>query len=116
MYTPGMQAQCVRIPILPGKTQRFIDWLSSIASRREEMVAAMRAEGVVAETICIERGQHGDAVIFYMRAHDIAHAQRTAATSALPIDRETRSIIAECWDVAAARHLDVALELVGPAW
>lgn len=49
-----------------------------------------------------------------LRAHDLAQAQAVFAESQLPIDRETREVIAECWDVSAAAPLEVLLELVGP--
>lgn len=106
-----MQTQCVKIPFLSGKTQRFIDWIASATGRRAEMLESMRAEGVAAEAMFLERGSTEDALIFYMRARDLARAQQVFASSELHIDRETRAIIEECWDVTRARPLDVLLDL-----
>lgn len=90
-------------------------WITEAGSRREEMLASLRLEGVEAEAIFLQRGRAGDALVFYLRARDLAEAQRAFAQSELPIARETRAIIAECWDTSAAEPLQVLLELVGPA-
>lgn len=66
-------------------------------------------------SIFLERGPARDALVFYLKAADLAEAQRVFAQSELAIDRETRAIVAECWDVSAAQPLQVLLELVGPA-
>jgi hypothetical protein len=50
-----------------------------------------------------------------MRADDLARAQQVFASSELAIDRDTRTMIQECWDVTRAQPLEVLLELVGPA-
>ncbi|WP_437870311.1 DUF6176 family protein [Sorangium sp. So ce363] len=109
-----MQAQCVRIPLFAGKTQRFVDWMREAKSRKREMLESMSIEGVCAEAIFLEGGETEDSIVFYMRAHDLARAQQAFASSELAIDKATRDIIAECWDVARARPLDVLLELEAP--
>jgi len=109
-----MQAQCVRIPLFAGKTQRFVDWIGEMNSRRDEMLESMRLEGLVAEAMFLSRGMGGDAVILYMQAHDLQRAQQVFAASTLAVDLDTRKIIDECWDVTRAEPLDVLLELVGP--
>src|SRR5688500_4895022 len=105
-----MEAQCVRIPLKPGTTQRFRAWVAESAARREEMLASMGREGVVAEAMFLDCGPGGDALVFYLRAHDLREAQAQFAASELPIDLETRRIIEECWDTAQARPLEVLLE------
>lgn len=111
-----MQAQCVKVPIINGKTQRFVDWMAEVKGRQAEMLASMRTEGVRAEAMFLERTPSGDALVFYMQAEDLAKAQQVFAASTLAIDTLTRAIIAECWDVSRARPLEVLLELVGPAY
>jgi Family of unknown function (DUF6176) len=110
-----MQAQCVRIPIVNGKTQRFVDWMAEVNGRRAEMLASMRLEGVRAEAMFLERSTAGDALVFYMQAEDLERAQQVFAASTSAIDSLTRAIIDECWDVSRATRLEVLLELLGPA-
>lgn len=106
-----MQSQCLRIPLIPGKTQRFLDWASRIAGRQREAFEAMSGEGAVAEAIGLERNTTGDWLVYYMRARDLARAAEVFAASELPIDRETRAMIDECWDVARIQPLEMVLEL-----
>lgn len=111
-----MQAQCVRIPIVSGKTQRFVDWMAEVNGRQAEMIASMRVEGVRAEAMFLERSTSGDALVFYMQAEDLERAQQVFAASTFAIDALTRAIIDECWDVGRATRLEVLLELLGPAY
>jgi Family of unknown function (DUF6176) len=110
-----MQTQCLKIPLIAGKTQRFLDWAVEIHGRQREAFEAMSGEGVVAEAIILERGEAGDFVVYYMRARDLERASQVFAASTLPIDRATRTMIEECWDVARIRALDVLLDLHPPA-
>jgi uncharacterized protein DUF6176 len=109
-----MQTQCLRIPLIAGKTPRFLDWVSVVRGREREAFEAMSGEGAVAEAIMLERGEAGDWVVYYMRARDLERAAQVFAASQLPIDRETRAMIEECWDVARIQSLEVLLDLHPP--
>lgn len=107
-----METQCVRIPLKPGKTDRFLIWLDTVRPRVAEMHESMTREGVVFEAMFLERAESGDAIVFYMRAKNLAAAQAAFASSALPIDVETQATINECWDTSRAAPLVVCLELM----
>src|SRR5262245_36257441 len=62
-----MQTQCLRIPLLPGKTPRFLDWVAMVRGREHEAFEAMTGEGAVAEGLFLERAPAGDHVVYYMR-------------------------------------------------
>jgi hypothetical protein len=109
-----MQTQCLKIPLLPGKTPRFLDWVSHVRGRERDAFEAMSAEGAVAEALFLERSPAGDAVVYYMRARDLEHAAQVFAASERPIDRATRAMIEECWDVPGIRALEVLLDLHPP--
>ena len=109
-----MQTQFLRIPLLPGKTPRFLEWVALVRGREREAFEAMSGEGAVAEALFLERGSAGDSVVYYMRALDLERAAQVFAASQLPIDRETRAMIGECWDVARIQALDVLLDLHPP--
>ena len=106
-----METQCVRVPLKPGKTDRFLAWLDAVRPRVAEMHESMKREGVVFEAMFLERAESGDSVVFYMRAKDLAAAQTAFSSSKLPIDIETQSTIAESWDTSRAVPLTVCLEL-----
>ncbi len=106
-----METQCVRIPLRPEKTGRFLAWLAEARDRKAEMLNSMKAEGVVFEAFFLERGIDSDSVLFYMRARSLADAQAAFGRSTLSIDREARAMMEECWDVDSANALEVLLEL-----
>ncbi|MCA9633419.1 MAG: hypothetical protein KC766_37475 [Myxococcales bacterium] len=108
-----MQSQCVRVPLKPGATQQFVDWLGSVRHREAEMLHAMQQEGVHFELMALQRGETEDTLLFFMQARDLAAAQNAFASSQLPIDVETRNVIESCWDTARASVLEVLLTL-GP--
>lgn len=106
-----MQSQCLKIPLLAGKTARFLEWVAVVQGREREAFEAMSGEGAVAEAIMLERGAAGDHVIYYMRARDLERAAEVFAASEQPLDRLTRAMIDECWDVGRIVALDVLLDL-----
>lgn len=108
-----METQCVRVPLRPGKTKQFVNWIASVRHREAEMLHAMQQEGVRFELMALQSGAEEDALLFFMQARDLNAAQRAFATSELAIDQETRRIIGECWDTERASALDVLLAL-GP--
>jgi len=109
-----MQTQCLKIPLIAGKTGRFLEWASEVRGREREAFEAMSSEGAVAEAIFLERGGAGDFVLYYMRARDLARASEVFAASDRPIDRLTRVMIDECWDVGKIQSLEVLLDLHPP--
>lgn len=106
-----MESQCVRVPLKPGTTQRFVDWIGAVQHREAEMLHAMRQEGLRFELLVLQRGDAEDALLFFLQARDLTAAQQAFATSELDIDIETRRIIAACWDTARAEVLEVLLVL-----
>jgi hypothetical protein len=99
---------------LPGKTPRFLEWVEMVRGREREAFEAMTGEGAVAEALFLERAPAGDHVVYYMRARDLERAAQVFAASQLPIDRETRAMIEECWDVPRIQALEVLLDLHPP--
>lgn len=109
-----MQSQCVKIPILAGKTARFLAWVTENKGRRGEMIESMKREGVLAEAMFLERGPAGDFIVHYMKAESLAHVERVFGDSKEPIDIGARAMIEECWDTANAVYLNVEIDLIGP--
>lgn len=108
-----MQSQCVKVPLLPGKTARFLAWVQENKGRRGEMIESMKREGVMAEAMFLERGATGDFVVHYMKAESLAHVAEVFEKSKEPIDIGARAMIQECWDTANTIYLNVEIDLVG---
>jgi hypothetical protein len=104
------ESQCVRVDLRPGMTERFVGWARSLNDRGLDILEAMRAEGVLAEHIFLERGTR-DSLVFYLKAVDLGRAARAFEASCLLADVEAKRIIAETWDLATMRTLEAVIEL-----
>jgi hypothetical protein len=59
-------------PPKPGKTEEFLAFAARL--RRDEVAASLAREGMLVETMMLERTGDGDFVVFYTRARDLAAA------------------------------------------
>ncbi len=109
------QTQCLRIPLEPKEADAFVSWLRSLASRPEELRAALTAEGMLAELVFLERSGDSQAIVLYTRAVDLAQAHQTFSTSEHAIDREMRDFQARALRLGEATQLEVLLEHGVPA-
>ena len=108
------QSQCLSIALKAGETETFLAWVErSRTERREDMLRILRLEGMVAETMCLDRSAEGDRLILYTSAEDLAHAARVMEESNHPFDVETREVIARTWDLKDVRPLTILFEAVG---
>lgn len=104
------EVQCIKVRIQPGQTDRLLAFFHSLHQRPAEVQESLRAEGILLETLFIERGASHDTLFFYSRARNLAAASAAFAASPLPLDNETRQIIAETWAEAVALECIIDLE------
>jgi hypothetical protein len=104
------ETQCLKIKLKPGKTEAFLNWASSLPERRDEVRKALESGGVITEQIFLERGPQGDYLIFYMKAESLARANIAFTESTLPLDIETKKVIAETWETEGIRGLEVIVD------
>lgn len=104
------EVQCLKVRIQPGQTEHLLAFLRSLQERHSEVQDSLRAEGILLETLFIERAASHDTLFFYSRASNLAAASAAFAASSLPLDIETRQIIAQTWAEAQALELIIDLE------
>lgn len=104
------QVQLLKIAIRPGGTDRLVDHLRGLAERPGEVQRSLRAEGILAESLFLERSPAGDHLYFFTRARDLERAAEAFRASELPLDVETREVIGATWGKAAA--LEPVVDLV----
>jgi hypothetical protein len=107
------QTQLLKIRIRPGKTERVIDFLRGLMDRQEESMDGLRREGMVVESMFLERRDEADYLYYYVKAKDLAEASQVnlAATDSLTL--EIRKFVSETWgDVSSPEPL-LDLDLIG---
>jgi hypothetical protein len=99
------------VKIRPGKTDEFLEWAKSLSNRKDEVVEALRSEGLTMELLFIERDTSGDYAVLYTKAHDLAQANAAFEASSLKIDQEAKGIMARTWDLSSIRQVEKLLEV-----
>ncbi|HSG48895.1 MAG TPA: DUF6176 family protein [Longimicrobiales bacterium] len=104
------EVQCLRIRLAPGRTDEVADFLRGLRNRADEVQEALKAEGILEETLFLDRTAEEDCLVFFTRARDLAAAAAAFQSSQLPLDVETRELIADTWQEVRALELLVDLE------
>ena len=81
-----METVCVKVRLKPGSLPRVQAWAAELNNRRDEVLATLRDEDVVIESVFLD----GDELVYYLKARDVAHAQAVYARSQHAIDEYHR--------------------------
>lgn len=81
-----METVCVKVRLKPGSLPRVQAWAAELNTRRDEVMATLRDEDVVIESVFLD----GDELVYYLKARDVAHAQAVYARSQHAIDEYHR--------------------------
>jgi hypothetical protein len=64
-----METVCVKVRLRPGSLPRVEAWAAELNARRDEVLATLRDEGVVVESVFLD----GEALV-YLKAKDVGQA------------------------------------------
>jgi hypothetical protein len=106
------ETQLLKIKIRPGKTARVIEFLRSLKSRKDLSLEAMRREGMVVETMFLERRDDGDFLYYYAKARDLTLANQVNMEATDPLTMEIRNFVAETWDHITSPEPLLDLDLI----
>jgi hypothetical protein len=85
-----METGCVKIRLRPGSLERVREWAAEINGRRDEVLATLADERVVAESAFLGKDGDGDFLIYYMKAESLEGAMETFRKSTHAIDEYHR--------------------------
>lgn len=71
----SMKSICIRIALKENSTDSVKEWFQTLMDRREETIESLKNEGVIVESVFLDRQPHGDFLIYYMRAKDVEKAR-----------------------------------------
>lgn len=104
-----MDVGSVLIKLKSDSMEQVEAWRSEIERRKAEAVETLKAEGVTVESWFHLEVNGEQFLIAYMRAHDIAHAQKVGRESTFDIDRVHKRFKAH-WEKVYPARLLVDLE------
>lgn len=99
----------MRVRLRPGSLERVREWAAELNSRRDEVLATLRDEGVRIESVFLD----GETLVYYMRADDLEHARAVYARSEHAIDAYHQGFKDETFDEQTALELLVDFENLG---
>lgn len=91
------QTQLLKIKIRPGKTAAVIAFIKSLRDRKEQTLEALRREGMVVESMFLERRDDGDYLYYYVKARDLAQANQANMEATDAFSMEIRRFVSETW-------------------
>ena len=104
------ETQCLKIRIKPGLTLPVIGWLKNLNNQLDEVRELLRDEGILIESIFLERSRDGDYLILYQKAKDLSKASETFHQSSSPLALATQKFISETWGEIQPLELVIDLE------
>jgi Family of unknown function (DUF6176) len=104
------EVQCLRIRIQPGKTEQLFAFLKGLDDRPREVQEALAADGIIRESLFLDRTPQADYLILVVRAENLASANLAFLESGLQVDMETKRVISDTWAAVTPLELVVDLE------
>jgi len=99
-----METVCVKVRLKPGSLPRVQAWAAELNARRDEVLATLRDEGVIVESVFLD----GEDLVYYLKAKDVAQAQAVYAASKHAIDAYHREFKDEAF--AEQRTLELLID------
>ncbi|MEO7779464.1 MAG: DUF6176 family protein, partial [Fibrobacteria bacterium] len=104
--------QLLKIKIRAGKTAAVIEFLRSLQDRKDLALEALRREGMVVESMFLERRDGGDYLYYYVKARDLAHANVINMQATDELTLEIRKFVADTWDHIVSPEPVLDLDLI----
>jgi len=106
------ETRCIKIKLKSGSAARARAWGAEIMGRRDEALATLRDEGVVAESVFLDSTDEGDFLIYYMKAESFERAGAALRASPHAIDAYHKEFMDDTWEAKTRLELLVDLDCI----
>jgi Family of unknown function (DUF6176) len=93
-----METVCLKVRLKPGSLDLVRDWAAELQARPDEVLATLRAEGVLVESAFLDSTEEGDFLIYYVKARSLDAAREAVQRSAHPIDSYHQQFKVDTWE------------------
>lgn len=101
--------QCLKVKIKHGLTDYAVEWIQGMKDRDPDgLNEALANEGMIIESIFLDRTFEADYLVIYHRAEDLLEANRSFNRSTRPFDETVRKFVTEVW--GDSDHLDLVID------
>ena len=105
-----METRCFKVKLKPNSIDQVREWAQTINERKDEALETLRHETVVIESMFLDRTEHGDFLIGYMKAESFQKAGEAVQRSVHAIDEYHSKFKQDAWDERAELELLVDLD------
>jgi len=105
-----METACAKVRLKPGSLDRVREWATELRRRSDEVLATLRDEGVVIESVFLDSDEQGDFLVYYMKAHSLEEAHAVVRSSPHPIDGYHQQFKVDTWQSRTPLELLVDFE------
>ena len=107
-----LETRCWKIRLKPDSLDRVREWARTINSRMDEALEALRDEGVVIESVFLDRTEHGDFLIGYMKAESFDKAAEAVRKAVRAIDEYHQQFKRDAWDERSELELLIDIDRI----
>lgn len=83
------KVKLIKFKFIPDQKQVWLDWSKELESRREEVVATLKNEGVVSESCFMS--EDGEYAYYFMESEDFEKTAKAVAEHPHPIDADHKT-------------------------
>jgi hypothetical protein len=104
------KTNCVKIKLKPNSIEKVREWAKVLNERKDEVLATLRDESVVLETVFLDQTSEGDFLIYSMKAESFEKSKQAVENSAHAIDKFHQQFKLETWEEGKRLELLVDFE------
>lgn len=82
-----METICLKIKIREENLNDIRNWFATLNNRAEEVLQTLEAEGIIIESVFLDKQDTDYYLIYYIKAKNLAYAREVADKSNFPIDK-----------------------------
>ena len=105
-----METTCVKVRLKPGSLDRVRAWAAELNRRSDEVLATLRDERVIVESVFLDQTSDGDFLIYYLKARSLEEARQVVQQSERAIDAYHKEFKRDTWDTRKPLDLLVDFE------
>lgn len=105
-----METVCVKVKLKPGSLAQVHEWAEELRSRADEVLVTLHDERVAVESVFLDSNEHGDFLVYYVKARSLSAAREAAQRSSHPIDAYHEQFKAQTWESRSSLELLVDFE------
>ena len=111
-----VETACVKVRLKPGSIDRVRAWALELRARGDEVLATLRDEQVMVESVFLDQAADGDFLIYYTKARSLESATRTARRSHHEIDDFHQQFKLDTWESRSPLELLIDFENLGDSF